>query len=72
MNVISIVNELQKYLSHIAREHRYPGLPPSVLYSRFDTQCEYLRCLLDPMPELVALLKLVLILVRYLAAHVTV
>ncbi|KZV69448.1 hypothetical protein PENSPDRAFT_665797 [Peniophora sp. CONT] len=58
--LISIMNDLRGYILQMAEQLRHPGVPPSLLYSRFDSRSEYLRCLLDPVPELVALLKTVL------------
>lgn len=71
-SLICIMDELQRYLEHISEERRYPGLAPGLLYTRFDTQIEFMRCLLNPYPELVALLKTVLRMVRchsYLFHH---
>lgn len=62
--VILLMGEVQQYLEVISRAQRYPGLPPSLMYSRFDTRLEYLRCLLDPVPELVDLLHTVQRMVR--------
>lgn len=53
------MKELKQFLDELSASQQHPGLPPSLLYSRFDSRLEYLRCLLDPVPELVSLLKLV-------------
>lgn len=63
--IIGIVTDLRQYLDKVREDFQYPGVPPSLLYSRFDSRSEYLRCLLDPVPELVLLLKTVLQMVSY-------
>lgn len=53
------MKDLKLFIDELTAAQNHPGLPPSLLYSRFDSRLEYLRCLLDPVPELVSLLKLV-------------
>lgn len=70
VEVIGVMNAMTTYLHDLSSHLRYPGVPPSLLYTRFDTRIEYLRCLLDPITELVELLQVVQRMVRF-RAHIS-
>lgn len=63
--MIDLLNELSTYLRHLQQRFQYPGLPPSLLYARFDSRSEYLRCMLSGHPDLLDLLKVVQKMVCY-------
>lgn len=63
--VIETFEAFAEYMNDLSRRLSYPGLPPSLMYSRFDGCMEYLRCLLDPVAELVDLMKVVQNMVSY-------
>lgn len=69
-SVIALLADFKRYLENIRASQQYPGLPPSLLYSRFDTRIEYIRCLLNPVPELVALLHVVIRMVSLPCSHI--
>lgn len=55
----ALLGDLESALDTVSTRSAYTGLPPSLLYSRFDTRLEYLLCMLQGHSELVKLLKLV-------------
>ncbi|VDC02223.1 unnamed protein product [Peniophora sp. CBMAI 1063] len=57
--IIETLQAFTEYLTEVSHRHQYPGVPLSLMYTRFDARMEYLRCLLNPVPELVDLMKVV-------------